>query len=68
MHITGTHRRCADGTCPAVHDTDDPEFLAIQGTTLTDADALRDVGEVPGHEAVVLLPRSLFKSYADKHP
>lgn len=68
MHITGTHRRCADRTCPAVHDTDDPEFLAIQGTTLTDADALRDVGELPGHEAVVLLPRSLFESYAGKHP
>jgi hypothetical protein len=68
MHITGTHRGCADGTCPAVHDTDYPGILAIQGTTLTDADALADVGEVPGHETVVLLPRSLFDSYPGKHP
>ena len=46
-----------------MHDTDDPQFMAIQGTTLTDADALRDVGEVPCHETVVLLPRSLSESY-----
>lgn len=26
MHITGTHRRCSDGTCPAVHDTASPSL------------------------------------------
>ena len=63
MRITRTHRGCSDGTCPAIYDTDDPDVLAVQGATLTDAQALDDIGAVPGHETVVLLPRSLFESY-----
>jgi len=64
MRITRKHGGCSDGTCPAIYDTDDPEVVAVQGATLTDAQALQDVGQVPGHESVVLLPRSLFESYA----
>ena len=31
MHIAATHRRRSDGTCPAIHDTDDPALIAMQG-------------------------------------
>ena len=40
----------------------------VQGTTLTDPQALADMGPVPGHESVVLLPRSLFERYAEGAP
>jgi len=55
---------CSDGTCPEIYDTDDPAVIAVQGTVLTDARALADIGEVPGHESVVLIPRSLLEGYA----
>jgi len=64
MRITRKHGECSDGTCPAIYDTDDPEMVGVQGAILTDAEALHDVGEVPAHENVVLLPRSLFESYS----
>ena len=31
MHITAAHRRRSDRTCPAIHDTDDPALIAVQG-------------------------------------
>jgi len=31
MHITAAHRRRSDRTCPAIHDTDDPALIAMQG-------------------------------------
>ncbi len=55
---------CSDGTCPQIYDTSDPEVLAVQGAILTDGEALRDAGEVPGHETLVLIPRSLLAAYA----
>lgn len=64
MHITGTHRRCSDGTCPAVHDTDDPALIAVQGSALRDPEARADLGDIPAHEEVVVLPWSLLESYA----
>lgn len=64
MHITATHRRCSDGTCPAVHDTDDPALIAVQGSALTDPEARADLGDIPAHEQVVVLPWSLLESYA----
>jgi len=64
VRITRKNGGCSDGTCPAIYDTDDPAVVAVQGAILTDAPALADVGEVPGHETVVLIPRSLFDSYA----
>ena len=68
MRITRKYGDCSDGTCPALYDTDDPELIAVQGSTLTDAQALADIGQVPGHESVVLLPHSLFESYLKEHP
>ena len=68
MRITRRTGGCSDGTCPAIYDTDDPAVVAVQGATLTDAVALADIGQVPGHESVVLLPRSLFESYAKEGP
>jgi len=63
MRITRKHGECSDGTCPAVYDTDDPEMVGVQGAILADVQALADIGEIPAHESVVLLPRSLFESY-----
>jgi len=63
MHITAKHGGCSDATCPAIYDTDDAGTVAFQGTILTDPQALREIGAVPLHETVVLLPRSLFESY-----
>jgi hypothetical protein len=68
MRITRKHGECSDGTCPAVYDTDDPEMVGVQGAILTDAQALGDIGEIPAHESVVLLPRSLFESYVRGRP
>jgi hypothetical protein len=42
VHITATHRGCSDGTCPAVHDTDDPALATLaRDFWLFDADAAR---------------------------
>ena len=68
MRITRKHGECSDGTCPALYDTDDPELVGVQGAILTDVQALGDIGEIPAHESVVLLPRSLFESYVRGRP
>jgi hypothetical protein len=67
MRLTRKHGDgCNDGTCPAIYDTDDPELVAVQGSTLIDREALADLGPIPGHEQVVLLPRALLDGYAIK--
>ncbi len=38
----------------------------MQGSTLTDLEALADLGTIPGHEQVVLFPRALLNGYASK--
>jgi len=68
VRITRKYGTCSDGTCPTIFDTDDPEIVGVQGTVLTDAQALAAVGEIPEHESVVLLPRSLFESYLRGRP
>jgi hypothetical protein len=62
-HANGTGGGCSDGTCPAIYDTDNPAVVAVQGSVLTDGAALAGLGEVPGHETVVLIPRALLDSY-----
>ena len=64
MHLTRKHGDCDDGTCPAIWDTDDPQLVAVQGAILTDPQARADLGEIPAHEQVVLLPRKILDSYA----
>lgn len=59
MHITGTHRRCSDGTRPAVHDTGDPALIAVQGSVLSDPRARVGLDGIPAREEVVVLARSL---------
>jgi hypothetical protein len=69
MRITGTAGGgCSDGTCPTIWTTDDPEIMAVQGATLADSQALADIGEIPGHETVVLIPRSLLERYRREAP
>ncbi|MGH3180514.1 MAG: hypothetical protein ACRDOE_01180 [Streptosporangiaceae bacterium] len=64
MRLTRKTGGCDDGTCPAIWDTDDPELVAVQGSTLTDTEARADLGQIPAHEQVVVLPRSLLERYA----
>jgi hypothetical protein len=67
MHITAKYGNgCSDATCPAIYDTDDPEMVGVQGTILTDPQALHEIGQVPPHETVVLLPRKLFEDYRSR--
>ena len=64
MHITANHGNgCSDATCPAIYDTDDPEMIGVQGPILTDPQALGEIGQVPAHERVILLPRKLLEDY-----
>ena len=63
VRITRKYGDCSDGTCPAIMETDDPGLLVFQGATLTDPAALADVGDIPAHEGVVLLPRGLIEDY-----
>lgn len=60
---------CDDGTCPNVFDTDQKnddqeELVAVQGSTLIDADALARLRRMPDHESVVLVPKILLLEYA----
>lgn len=64
MRLTRKHGDCDDGTCPAIWDTDDPQLVAVQGAILTDPQARADLGEIPAHEQVVLLPQKILDSYA----
>jgi hypothetical protein len=66
MRITATHRRCSDGTCPAVHDTGDPALITAQGSALTGPEARADLGDIPAQEEVAVPARSLLESYARK--
>lgn len=61
--VTNRHRDpgCHDSACPTVWDTDDPATVAVQGAKLTAP--LEGLGEVPGHEGVVLIPRALLESW-----
>ena len=63
MRLTRKFPGCDDGTCPAIWDTDDPQLVAVQGAILTDPEARADLGQVPAHEQVVLLPRVLIEGY-----
>lgn len=63
MRLTRKFSDCKDDTCPAIYETDDPGLLAVQGSLLTDPEALTDLGKVPGHERVVLIPRRLLAAY-----
>ena len=67
MRLTRKHDDpgCHDATCPAIWDTDDPQLIGVQGSTLTDPQALTDLGQIPGHEQVVLIPRRLLESWSD---
>jgi hypothetical protein len=63
MRLTRKLSGCDDGTCPAVWDTDDPELVGVQGAVLADAAALADLGPIPAHEQVVLIPRAILDGY-----
>jgi hypothetical protein len=63
MRLTRKLSGCDDGTCPAVWETSEPGMLAVQGSRLTDAEALADLGKVPDHETVVLIPRHVLAEY-----
>ena len=45
-----------------------PAMVGVQGPNLTDPEALADLGRIPGHERVVLIPRDLLMGYLKEHP
>jgi len=53
---------CDDGPCPAIHETNQPPVMAVQGYIPSPGDAAA-MG-LPAGEAVVLVPRSLLDGYA----
>jgi hypothetical protein len=65
-HITATHRRCSDDTCPAAYDTGGPALIAVQGSSLTGPKIRAGWVTSPAHEEVVVLSCSLLESYATK--
>ncbi len=50
---------CEGGPCPTVYETDDGDF-GVQGTRLTDPEALAQLEDMPEDEAVVVIPRELL--------
>jgi hypothetical protein len=67
MHVTRKIiGECAGNQCAAIYETDDPDLFAVQGTTLTDAQAMGGFGPLPGNEAVVLVPRNILTEFADE--
>lgn len=62
MKLTFRAGTCPDGPCETIYDTDDGQ-VAVQGTVLTDADALAHLTGMPDHEAVVLISRELIVEY-----
>lgn len=63
MHVTATHRRCSDGSCPAVHDTDDPALIAVRGSARRGPRARAGLANFPGREEAVVLAWSLLESH-----
>jgi hypothetical protein len=54
---------CAGRDCPAVWETDDPDLIAIQGTSAM-AESLGAAGSIPSDESVVFVPASLLAAWA----
>lgn len=50
---------CAGKDCPAIWQTDDPAYLAVQGARMPAGD-LEAAGQIPGDETIVLIPASLL--------
>lgn len=55
---------CEDRSCPAIHETDSPEIVAIQGTLPVVSDDLTRAGTVPGHEGILFVPAALLRDWA----
>ena len=66
MHLAHRAGSCNNGPCPNVFDTDEDDLVAVQGTSLTDPEALAQLDRMPRHESVVLVPRSLLVEYVRK--
>ena len=61
-HRTGS---CDYGPCPNIFDyKPKSEMVAIQGTRLTDPEALAQLKDMPSYETVVLIPRTPLLEYA----
>lgn len=62
MELTPRTERCKKDNCPRVFDADDGR-VAVQGARPTDPGALAEIGPLPDHEGVVLIPRELLTEY-----
>lgn len=64
MRLILRARRSDSGLSPSIFDTDEDGQVAVQGTELLDPEALAQLGDLPNHETVVLVPRELLTEYA----
>jgi hypothetical protein len=53
---------CQGDHCPAVWETDDPSWTAIQGNR-PEAGSLAAAGEIPAGEDMVLVPTELLRDW-----
>lgn len=51
---------CNGGSCPAVHTTDDPNVLVVQGVKVDDAVRTELGATLPDHEDAVTLPAEVI--------
>lgn len=51
---------CNGGSCPAVHTTDDPGVLVVQGVKVDDAVRTELGATLPDHEDAVTLPAEVI--------
>jgi hypothetical protein len=63
MRLTFLGKDTQGGNSPTLWETDDGQYV-IQGFTL-DAEALGQVGAIPGGEAVIRVPKKLMRHLKD---
>jgi len=71
MHarFLGKDPESSEGDSPTLFATDrtDRVTYIAQGWKVTDAEALADVGSVPGHEALIEIPEDVLRMFARRY-
>ena len=63
LHFLGKDPESEHGSSPTIWaDGDD---YVVQGWRITDADTLGQIGDVPGHETVVRIPKRMMQFFPE---
>lgn len=54
------------GQCPTLYETEDGQFVVVQGPELTDPEALEQLRDVLSGEGFLVVPRELLVRFAPK--